>query len=615
MDSESKKLLCKNCIFSVLGGSICTIACLSSYFSVSGKIFQANGIVCPFVFVLSSIAINYLISNFSVREMCSAIPSAIILAACQRLGSEFTLTGHVELNNYKLYISIICMGFLFWIVISYILHYIGKVGEILGKFDAVIRRIFKYFLPLANDSRHGILTKNNRRLFLLSFFSLIILWIPAILATYPGVFSYDAMPKVDMILGERTFNNHYPVLSTLLLTACMQLGKIISGNYIFGVFVSTIVQMLIVSFAFSYALIWMWNNRIPKLVIVLGFLFLGINPVVQIMVLSATHDIIFAGLLLILVVEILDMSVNTEHYFESWKNIVRFILIAIFMCMFRNQGMYMLIVVLPFLVISFKRFRLKVFTSLIVPIVFVAVLTGPIYSSLGIVADKKSGEMLSFPIQQIARACNVVPNDIGTEEYDVIYKYIPKDNIEKYNPMSADPAKARFNNEYFLENKSDFFKVWFLVGIRNPGVYFDSFMYESYGYFYTEKTPLATDYILYDGVEGENYSFIGFERQTKFPLYDNYLRKVSRELILDKIPIVSTLTNEAFPFWIMMFLVSLFILKKRWKELSMLVLPLGYWGTLLLGPVIQSRYAFPLMVLVPLFIGVCFNRRYYRENL
>ena len=39
-----------------------------------------------------------------------------------------------------------------------------------------------------------------------------------------------------------------------------------------------------------------------------------------------------------------------------------------------------------------------------------------------------------------------------------------------------------------------------------------------------------------------------------------------------------------------------------------MLLPLGYWGTLLLGPVIVVRYAFPLIVLVPLLAGICFQK-------
>lgn len=266
----------------------------------------------------------------------------------------------------------------------------------------------------------------------------------------------------------------------------------------------------------------------------------------------------------------------------------------------------MLIFLTPFIVIALKKYRIKVLLVFMVPIIIVAVLTRPVYKALDIYKYNKAAESLSVPIQQIARLVNMNREAIADEECSEIYKFIPKGNIEQYNPKISDPVKVGFDNDYYSEHKGDFYKLWLSLGLRNGSIYFDSFMYGAYGYFYLEKTPVLGEYIMYDGASTQLNYKIGFERRPKLAFYDNYLRNVSFDMTLDKIPIISILTNEAFPFWIMMFMVSLLILKKRWKNLAMLVLPFGYWGTLLLGPIIGVRYAFPLIVLVPLFLGICF---------
>ena len=122
-----------------------------------------------------------------------------------------------------------------------------------------------------------------------------------------------------------------------------------------------------------------------------------------------------------------------------------------------------------------------------------------------------------------------------------------------------------------------------------------------------EESPCWYHYILYDNAH-DSIDILNIARDTKFETYDKYLRAVSYDMLLDKIPVISIVANEAFPFWLMVIAAAFVLRRKKYRFLCAMLLPLGYWGTLLLGPVIVVRYAFPLIVLVPLLAGICFQK-------
>ncbi len=75
-----------------------------------------------------------------------------------------------------------------------------------------------------------------------------------------------------------------------------------------------------------------------------------------------------------------------EEFFRSKLKMVALSLFAFLMCMFRNQGIYMLVLLLPFAVIAWKRYRLKMALILLIPIIIII----PVF--LGIILNVKRGE-------------------------------------------------------------------------------------------------------------------------------------------------------------------------------------------------------------------------------
>ncbi len=522
------------------------------------------------------------------KDILISILPALILSVTQVLGWQYVHNDRlIAVRNPIMYLTIFILTIIFMVVLI------------------VIGRMMPYIMDWLKRHEVGWLNKISGHEFLIFMGILILCYIPALLAMWPGLYSYDAPGRLADYYDGGIIKPPCPIFHTLILIGCSRLGFLINGTYELGVLIYSILQGLIMSFCFAYALSYIYRKLSLKWISVFGLLFFGLNPIIQMMVFTTTHDIIFGGILLVIMVMLVDSAIDTENFFEGpskYKNMMLLALMCFLLCLFRNQGIYMLIFTLPFLVIAFKRFRLKVFVVLVIPIILAEIVTGPLYGIFGIQkSDIK--EALSLPMQQIGYVANRCPNEITDEQYQEIYRYIPEEYLKRYNPAISDPVKEGFESEAFKRDPVGFFKVWLDVGLDNISSYISAFVGCGYGYYYLGKTPYWQELIYYNG----NFLDVDprpIKRETKFEAFDHYLRTVAKDAPYDKIPVINVLLSQALPFVMMVMLAYMFLLYKKFKRLSILSFPFGYFGTLLLGPVINVRYSFSLIVLVPLLLAL-----------
>ena len=71
------------------------------------------------------------------------------------------------------------------------------------------------------------------------------------------------------------------------------------------------------------------------------------------------------------------------------------------------------------------------------------------------------------------------------------------------------------------------------------------------------------------------------------------------------IPLLRWVFNAGLVIWLMGLCVLHAMYAGRWKRFAVLLLPVLLWGTYLLGPVVQGRYVYPFVCLLPLMLAVC----------
>lgn len=586
-----KRIKQENIIISAIISIFCVYGLSKEYVIGVNPLVKTNSVFAFLLWILLSCMFYFLNLNLSARELLTSFPIALILAVCQRVGAEFSTTKGFNIHSRNFFLTVLALSVVFSSLLIFLFRYLDKI--IKKSNESIINVIAKRFFQ-------------NKYSYWILFASILICWIPAFLAVYPGIYSYDAGPQVWQIFAHTGLSAHHPVVHTLLLDGCFYIGHGITGDYNTGLLLYTLIQNIFMAACFAYAINKMKSYNVSPIIQCIAFIFFAFSPINQIWVMMTTKDIIFAGLFLILLVDTIECVVRKENFFATKGQLVKYCIVSICMCLFRNQGIYILVLLFPFMLFIMKKYRKKTIVMFLVPIIFVKIFTGP-FSDMLHIQPANPREALSVPIQQLARAIVLSPDTVTEKEKKIVYKYIPESYVRTYNPVTSDTVKEGFNKKMFEKDSKSFFKVWLSVGLKNKKIYIDSFLFGSYGYFYMDESPYWMKFILFDGAWMEpEQNILNIERNSKLPAYEEYLRNVSYELIQDKVPVVSTVLNEAFPFWLMMVVASVLLYRRQYERLVPLLLIAGFWGTTLLGPLIAIRYAYPIIVCVPtMFSMIC----------
>lgn len=577
-----KKELIKNSLIFFIGYFFSYV--LTNYFFANSPymIISSCSILTVFLVVIIFYLLKLLYAENDRGKICSTIWASFIFALIINLSKQFA-ESHTFNFSFKSFVVFLVL----WCLI-----------------ESILIVLVNYFLKLNAGQFKLELIFVKRKYFFLVWIAMFLCWMPALLAMFPGNFAYDAWPQVEQMLVDHQLNAHHPVIHTVFLNACMVVGNGIFKSYNAGVLVYCVVQGVLLSGMLTLFIYKLYQWKSGTVLFVGTFLFFSFNPFIQCFAFTMTKDVLFSGMFLLVMVYSFEIIKDTDMYLSKRFGILKYAVCVILMCMLRNQGKYVFIVFIPFLVVSVKHYKKKCAIICICLAVCVILLLGTVSTALGIEKGNMR-EMLSVPMQQIARVWNYNISSITEVEMEVITDIIPIKYLKQYDEYSADPVKAGFDTQEFQEDPMEFLKIWFKLGIRNPKLYLESFFCGGYQYWYVGPREYGYDTFFYDGsYMDKQYDTLKITRHTLLPVYDEYLRNITVRSSYNRLPVISVLLNMAFPFWVIIIGSSILMYLKKYKYISVFILPMGYWGTCLLGPVAMPRYALPLIVGIPLYIGV-----------
>ncbi|MGG7151224.1 DUF6020 family protein [Clostridium neonatale] len=513
---------------------------------------------------------------------------AFIFACSVSVGKELLDYGTIMFKYKNLYFNIFGLTLLFFAILVSFINYLPTIHNNLYNFKL-------------NKFTNKLFELNEKQIFWITFLLFMICWLPAFLALYPGYLSYDGPGQIADYFVRNKLNAWHPIVHTMTLVWCFKIGNFIFGNYAAGLTLHCLIQAIISALVLAYLVISMIRWKLPKILVILSILFLGFNPIIQVFVFTTTKDVIFGALFLLVILYTMDIVYNSNQFFSSNFYIIRYVLSVIIMSLFRKQGIFVFIFFVPIFIYVAKVYWKKAVIISLISISFVFAFFGPISDSLGIIPGPIS-ETLSVPLQQIARVMNINPDSLTTEEKKEVYNYLSEETLKKYIPEISDPIKADFNLDEFNKNKIEFFKLYLNIGMKNLGIYIDSFLYGNLGYFYPSTEGINQwGYLMYYHSPLE----ININQNSLFPLYLKYLMIAGNDLFRS-IPILSFFVAQYCPFWIFMIVLMILLKQKKYDLLIPLSFTILYWLSLLLGPVCCIRYAYPLLISVPLIISFPF---------
>ena len=471
-----------------------------------------------------------------------------------------------------------------------------------------------------------IQNRSGRQVILGSLLLLLLAWLPVYLAYYPGICAYDAPVQTGQIM-EHYYFDHHPIMHTLLLQGMLWLGSHLFGSVNAGMACYTAAQMLLLAGSMAYGM-WVLHRRKAPVAAQLSVLLLGMFfPFHWYMSVSMTKDTVFSAFLLLQLVSLTDLLMEDRRSIRPGIRDLLFGIGTVGMILFRNNGKYAMIVLLAFLFLMFcfGKWARKLWGRLFV-VSTVAFGVGLfVLSAVFNITHAEQGdrrEMLSMPIQQMSRCMiyhggvGVLPEDDGTmteQDKALIKDFILDEAYRDYDPGIADPVK-RHTNTYVVRYRSgEFIKTYLHLLSAYPGDMINAALAVDAGFLSPFDTTHAT---VNQTGEKEGLGYVqtrwdegvlnerGIYKDSKFPWLYERLENWAENNGYLRIPLLKYIFVPGSYLWLYLGLAAVLFITDRKRFWLPLVIVGGYYGTMLLGPTVQMRYVYPVMLALPYLLGL-----------
>ncbi len=489
-------------------------------------------------------------------------------------------------------------------------------------FKNLLNAIYRYFTKgKFQDNANKLTIMFSKHPYLFSFIVLFIVYGIYLIIFYPGVINYDNANQIKEVLGMHTryldsivvindnitLTNFNPILHTLLLGNLFKVGVSI-GNVNFGLFLYTFLQMIIVIAVLSYSLKFLYKEGVKSKYLLWILLAYIIIPYFPLYAITCVKDTLFTMFVLLYIIKLYQFI----KYDFKFKDYVLFMITILLVILFRNNGIYLILLSLPFTLIIKKGIRKQIVLMCVLVIGF-NYGYGQVLSALEI-PNTSIREMLSIPFQQTARYVKYHESDVTEEQKKVIDTILTYDTLgNRYNPILSDKVKNEYNKYATNEELMDYFKAWFEMFWNHPMTYVNATVSNVYGYFYpatyrwyvyntlNEKLPEAGfDYHFIDSLEPMRGFIQGYSEVFKY------------------VPIVQMSVNCGFYTWSYLFLMVVLILQKKQRYIILFAPAFSLVLMNVAGPAnTYFRYVLPyavaLFTILPLIL-LEINKNFKRKS-
>ena len=428
-----------------------------------------------------------------------------------------------------------------------------------------------------------------------AFLFILVCYVPMLLITFPGSFAYDVPFQLEQVFTG-SYSTHHPLVHTLLMGLCVKLGHLL-GNINLGAALYTAIQMTALAACFAAACASIHRQsgaRAAKW----SAVFFALYPLHMMMAVNATKDVLFSGLFVLTLALVREAVICEKPPARLNAGIV---LCGAGMLLLRNNALYAMAVWIVLMILLLKKQALRIAAASLAAIALCMGVGGALKTATQ-AAEGDLCEMLSWPIQQMARARNLHRELLDEGERRAIDELMPGESWRLYDPTISDPVKFEFDTEAFLSDPGKYAKAYLSIARKCPKTYFDALLMHTYSYFYPYGEYGVSGYYLQMGVSDLYYDWCDFERISSQSLLPRVLSSLTWRFGAQgamQIPLVGYAFNMGLIVWVMLYFVLREAYLGRWKSFGCALLPVLLWGTFLLGPVMAGRYIYPFVCCLP----------------
>lgn len=428
-------------------------------------------------------------------------------------------------------------------------------------------------------------------------------WLPWVLACLPGSVDWDSHTQICQVLGSMEMTDHHTVLSTWLHGGLLLLGRAMGSDNL-GVFLYIVLQCLVCAWAYGQLVAFCAKLGCPR-----GFQygvtgFFALVPAWGAFAQTMVKDTLFAAVFTAFAVYTADLLLFPEPYQKQRSLWVRYLVVALLVCLLRKNGSYAvvptLVLVLLFVAKGTLRKRCAALT------VGVAALYVAFNLFTGVVlAIPRAGDnlLLSIPLQQTGRYVKVYGGEVTEEERQAIDAVVTYEEIaQSYEPEISDGMMGLYKNPS-QEELNAYFRVWLSMFLKHPSCYLQATQANSYGYYTIVESRSPYEYYMYINQPSMEWkeldiSYLDATGGARYALYQ-------WGMFFKRIPLLGLLTNRGFVVWGLVCLLCWLVRRRFWKAVPLAGCLGIYWLTLIASPVNDLlRYFLPILGCAPLMVAI-----------
>ncbi len=433
---------------------------------------------------------------------------------------------------------------------------------------------------------------------------LVLCMIPFLLINFPGVMTPDSLSQYRQTIGTQHYSDHHPWAHTMVFAFFYNIGFFITGDTYLAIAFYTVAQMILVSLCIAYVWATLYEMGLKKGYCVVGILLFVICPYNLVYSVTIWKDILFSMSILVLTVTLFRLY---EQLKDGQKGGIRdwvlYGLSAFAMCLLRHNGLYGFVAAVVILLIMFRKNVRNLLFITIGVLAVCMIIKRPVMSAM----DVTPGQFvfkLCIPLQQV---CRVVAQELPVEEEEMALiekigdvSYV----VENYEGGCADYMTgwvSAGNQDYLIDHKGEYLKLWIDLGLRYPGEYVQAFIDQTKGYWY----PMAPQQTVFWGITQHETGLV-----SQAVLEGPVVLKICE--ILTKLytifPLYGILYSMGAMFWLLILCGAVAIRNSRYSVIGMCQPVFWVTVTLFLATplVADLRYNYPLMLTMPCILAVTF---------
>jgi len=439
------------------------------------------------------------------------------------------------------------------------MHFNLRTFIIVVIFSVIFYILFrKIFIKLTNISFITSTSPwNSKKVFIISTLLIFLSGLLFLLYCYPGVAMVDSY---QLLIDPIGYSFQYPLVYSILSSKLFNLFYNLFGSMNIAFFIISLLQLIILSFILGYTIKWLHNKFKSNKVTLLTILYFNFFFIFSNLNIAHLRDSFFCVFFIVFITIIYDIIDSKGEYLNKDNFIIKFIITITCLLLSRNNGIFIISVMIIYFFIKFYKYYKRL---LIILFVFIFISCVP-----KLLPNNSENtlfqESVAVPFQQIVYSIKY--GNVSIEDQEVISEIIPVEIAKaKFSGFDFDRLKwgLMFNNFVLNEKKNKFIHVWLKNMIPNFKLYTKAFLVNNCDLwaFLPFKYSQGTILQLHekDIVGYQFYSDLNNERILPKFIY-NILHFIYQKYCF--------YFNNGFLFWMYFFLVVVLIYKNKKKFLS-----------------------------------------------